>query len=229
MSGELRSTSLKIVMPAVFASLAVFMTLANLVFPFPILPYLRFELAEIPVIVVFLIMGPIPGLSSAVVYWGILNVVGEWVPIGPAMKLLSLGPTILGLWAGLLVYNKLIKKRNSVTASLGLSIAMGIIFRVLVTSLLNFVLLWYLFPFFLDLASGSIKAVLGLDISSSVTALAFALLFTALFNIIHTFLSVLPSYAISKTVAQARIPGLKAIWIDEATQSTDSKTERTQK
>lgn len=216
-------------MAAIFASLAVFLTLAKLVFPFPILPYLTFELAEIPVVVVFLIMGPVPGLTSAVIYWGILNVVGEWVPIGPAMKFLSIGPTLIGLWLGLVLYNRLFKKRNSVTASLGLSITMAIILRVLVTTLLNFVVLWYLFPFFLDLAAGSLKAALGLNISSSAVALGFALVFTAIFNVIHTFLSVLPSYAISKAVAQARIPGLKDIWIDRVTHGTEQKTEPTQK
>jgi len=216
MAQEVRSRTLEIVLPAIFASIAVFMTLAGLVFPFPILPYLRFELAEIPVIVVFLIMGPIQGLTSAGLYWAILNVVGEWVPIGPAMKFLSLAPTLVGLWAGTVLYRRFFKERARIITSLGLSILIAIIARVAVTSLMNFVLLWYLFPFFLDLAAGSLSATLGLSLSSQVIILLFTLLFTTIFNIIHTFLSVIPSYMIIKAVARTTIAGFKKLWIDEA-------------
>ena len=211
---EFKSRSLQVVLPAIFASIAVFMTMSNLVFPFPILPYLRFELAEIPVIIVFLIMGPIPGLTSTTVYWAILNVVGEWVPIGPTMKFLSLAPTLMGLWVGLVLYHRFLKGRRSIVASLGLSISFAIIFRLLVTSLLNFVLLWYLFPFFLDIAMGSLTSALGLTIPSKTAALLLTLLFTAVFNIIHTFLSIIPSYIVVKAVANARLPGLRGFWID---------------
>ena len=94
MSSQIKSRTLEVVFAAIFAGMAVLLSLTNLVLTYPILPYLRFELAEIPVIVVFLVAGPFPGLMSSVIYWAILNVVGEWIPIGPAMKFLSLAPTI---------------------------------------------------------------------------------------------------------------------------------------
>lgn len=214
MSIEVKSRSLQIILPAIFASMAVFMTMANLVVPFPILPYLRFELAEIPVIVIFLIMGLIPGLTTTVIYWAILNVVGEWVPIGPAMKFLSLAPTLVGLWIGLAIYHRFLNERRSIAASLGLSISFAIISRVLVTSLLNFVLLWYLFPFFLDIAAGSLTSTLGLIVSSPTAAILLTLLFTAIFNIIHTFLSIIPSYLVVRALAKAKLAGLRKLWID---------------
>ena len=223
MSDAVKSRTLNIVLPAIFASLAVFMTLANIVFTFPILPYLRFELAEIPVVIVFLIMGPVPGLTSAGIYWAILNLVGEWVPIGPAMKFLSLAPTLVGLWIGISLYHRFFKGRKFGMATLGLGISFAIIARVIVTSLVNFVLLWYLFPSFLDIAVGSLTATLGLNISSPTAALLLTLLFTAIFNILHTFLSLLPSYMVVKTVAQVKIAGLGDLWIDKAVISSSPR------
>ena len=217
MPSEIRLRTLEIVFAAIFASIAVYMTMAKLVFPFPILSYLRFELAEIPVIIVFLISGPAPSLTSAVIYWAILNFVGEWVPLGPAMKFLSLAPTLLGLWAGLILHHRFLKGRGGKAASLILGISLAIVARVLVTSLLNFVILWYLFPFFLDIASESLKSALGLDIPSSIAALLWSLLFTAIFNVMHTFLSVIPSYAVIRAVALTKMPGLGRLWIDKAT------------
>jgi len=216
MSGEVRSRTLEVVFAAVFASMAVFMTMAQLVFPFPILTYLRFELAEIPVIIVFLTSGLVPSLTSATIYWAILNVVGEWVPIGPAMKFLSLAPTLVGLWIGLTLHHRLLKGRGGKAASLILGISFAIVARVLVSSMLNFVMLWYLFPFFLDLAAASLKSALGLDIPSSTAALMWSLVFTAIFNIMHTFLSVIPSYAIIRAMALTKMPGLGKLWIDKA-------------
>jgi riboflavin transporter FmnP len=201
MSFNIKSKSSKIVIPAIFASMSVFMTITNLVFPFPILPYLRFELAEIPVIMVFLMMGPIPGLTSSVIYWGILNVVGEWVP------------TILGLWFGFYLYKKVFNKSNNKIVPHSLSISFAILFRIISTSLLNYILLWHLFPFFLDVAIGSLTATVGFKNTTPIIALYVTLFFTAIFNIIHIVISIVPSYAIIRSIEKAKISS--NLWINE--------------
>lgn len=212
MQTTVKTGALQVALSAICASLAVYMTLANLVFPFPILPYLRFEVAEIPVLVAFFAMGPIMGLSTSVIYWAVLNVFGEWVPIGPAMKLAAIAPTILGLWLGTYSADKLLHRRTESLASKTLAIASGIVFRVIVTTLLNIVVLVYLMPSFLDFATGCLSATLGLNPSSEVSALFWTLVFTALFNVIHFFISLIPSYAIVKSLKLAGIPGLRDIW-----------------
>lgn len=159
-------------------------------------------------------MGPIPGLSSTCIYWAILNFVGEWVPIGPAMKLLSLAPTLIGLWLGFELFKRLSRGRRSTIVPLGLSLSFGIILRVLVTSLLNFIILWYLFPFFLDVAAGSLISTLGINLTSQASTLLLTLFFTAIFNIIHTFLSFIPSYMVVKAVANTKLAGLRNMWFD---------------
>lgn len=214
MSSQKRLNSLKIVMPAIFASMAVFMTIANMVFPFPILPYLRFELAEIPVVTLFYLMGPVQGLSSAAIYWGVLNIVGEWIPIGPAMKFLSLAPTILGLFIGIKMYEKRVKRSANKIIFYCLPILFAIIFRVAVTSLMNYVLLGYLFPYFLDFAMGSLASSLGLNIAERSLGLIFTLIFTGIFNVIHTFITIVPSLTVVNSIVKMRLAGLN-VWLNK--------------
>lgn len=214
MSSPTVSKTFRLVLSAILASLATFMTLSQLVFPFPVLPYLRFELAEVPVVAGFLLLGPAAGLTSAAIYWGILNFVGEWVPIGPLMKLLSLAPTLIGLWIGLEVYQRTLRKRGGAALHFGVGVSFGILSRVMVTTILNYVLLGYMFPFFLELAAVSIRAATGIDLAPGTSALIGALAFTAVFNIIHTFISVIPAYAIARAVVRAGIVEGQKIWID---------------
>jgi len=213
MQDKVKTSTIQISLSAICASLAVYMTLAHLVFPFPILPYLRFELAEIPVLVAFFTLGPFMGLTSSMIYWAVLNAFGEWVPIGPAMKLAALAPTIMGLWLGMYLADKILHKQADSLTSIVLSIVLGILFRVITTTLLNFVVLWYLFPSFIEIAASSLKATLGLDLSSEVAKLIWILMFTSLFNVIHFFISFVSSYGIVKSLELTGIPGLKALWI----------------
>lgn len=155
------------------------------------------------------------GLTSSLIYWAVLNFFGEWVPIGPAMKLGALAPMLLGLWFGLYFHHKFLRGRGGAAFYMISSVSFAVISRVIVTSLFNFVILWYLFPDFLDFAAASLSSSLGLVLSSSVEKLLWALLFTAVFNIIHSFISFLPAYAIVKSISLAGIPGVRELWIDK--------------
>ena len=208
----MKAKTLNVCLAAVCASLAIYMTIFKLVFAFPIIPYLKFEFAEIPVVVAFFAAGPLWGLASSVIYWIILTMVGEWTPLGPAMKFLAVMPMLVGLWTGYKLHKGFLKGKWGVKGFLALSLPLAAVFRVISTSLLNFVVLWYLFPFFLNIASASIKSTLGLNISSPVTALMWTLLFTATFNILHIPLSIIPSYIVVKAASKA---GIAKLWISE--------------
>ncbi len=207
-----KAGSLRVCFAAVCAGLAVYMTVYKLVFAFPVLPYLKFEVAEIPVVVAFFSAGPLWGLISAAIYWGVLTVVGEWSPLGPAMKFLAVAPMLLGLWAGSTIHRRLFNCKWGLKGFFALSLPIAIVLRVIVMSLLNFVVLWYLFPFFLDIASASMKATVGLNVPGREAALMWTLIFTAAFNIIHVFLSTIPSYIVVKAASKAKIAKL---WINE--------------
>jgi riboflavin transporter FmnP len=170
------------------------------------------RLQRFPVVVAFFSAGPLWGLILAVIYWAVLTLVGEWSPLGPVMKFLAVAPMLLGLWAGSTIHRRLLNSKWGIGGLFALSLPIAIVLRVIVTSLLNFIVLWWLFPFFLEIASTSIKATLGIDIPGREAALMWTLAFTAIFNIIHVFLSTIPSYTVAKAVSKAKIAKL---WIDE--------------
>ena len=55
---------------------------------------------------------------------------------------------------------------------------------------------------------------IGLDAASDFSALLWTLLLTAVFNAIHIFVSVIPSYALIKTILRLKTTLGKA-WLDE--------------
>ncbi|MEM3046015.1 MAG: hypothetical protein QW057_02905 [Candidatus Bathyarchaeia archaeon] len=202
---------------AVFAGLAAYLALLNLVVPYPVLPYLRFEASEIPVMVAFFVAGPIPAMSAAVVYWMILTAVGEWSPIGPALKFAAVASTLLGLWAGIAVYSRVAKRRCSSALSVSSAVITAIATRVAVCSLTNYVVIWVLFPFFLGLATGALKASLAIEAASPLAALFWISLFTGIYNAVHVLVSVLPAYAVVKTWKRVGGARLGIPWIATAT------------
>jgi len=217
-----RYTTFEIVFAALCASLAIFLTLYKVVFAFPVLPYLEFELAEIPVVIAFLIGGPFPGLLSSVIYWIILTLVGKWTPIGPAMKFLAVAPTILGLWAGFALSRRL-RKNPSIAFSMLMGIVLAMVARVVVTSLMNLLVLWWLFPFFLNEAAKYLSATIGFQADSPFAVLVVTLVFTALFNILHLFLSVIPSYyLVSKVIAHVKPMSVRGAWYQRTLSETHS-------
>jgi riboflavin transporter FmnP len=198
------------------------MTLYKVVFAFPIIPYLKFELAEIPVVIAFLLAGPFSGLLSSVIYWVILTLVGEWTPIGPAMKFLAVAPTILGLWAGFALSRRL-RKNPSIAFSMIMGIVLAMVARVVATSLMNLLVLWWLFPFFLDMAAKYLSVTVGFQADSPFAVLVVTLVFTALFNILHLFLSVIPSYyLVGKVITRVKPVGARGAWFQTILSETPS-------
>lgn len=214
----MKAETLDVCLAAVCAGLAIYMTISKFVFAFPIIPYLKFEFAEIPVVVAFFAAGPIWGLASSFIYWIVLTLVGEWTPLGPAMKFLAVMPMLVGLWTGYKLHQGFLRRKWGWKGFLAISLPFAAVFRVIVTSFLNYIVLWYLFPFFLNIASTSIKATVGLDVPSPVAALIWTLIFTAAFNILHILLSIIPSYIVVKMISKA---GITKLWITEIAKETD--------
>ena len=187
---------------AVFGALSAVMSF----FPylrFPLLPYLRFELAELPVMIGTFIYGPIPGIISSIAYWIILNFVGEFQPFGPLMKFLSVLGMILGAWSCQVIIRKLGLKLSSVHA-FSLILSLAALVRIIAMTALNYVMLWILLPDFLGFASQSLSAFLGISFQSNMDALMVIMIVTAGFNLIHTIFSGVSAYGIVRVVFYKR-------------------------
>jgi len=195
----IESRAFKISVSAVFAALSAILTILPLSVPFPIIPYLKFDVAEIPVLTAFLIFGTLPGIVSALTLWVILNVFGSWAPIGPAMKFAAIISTLIGVWIGSGFRNAPVEAFKS-RFRVFLMFIMAALVRVMVMGLFNYVILWWLFPFFIDIASKSISLTTGLSLAGDLEKMFWIMTFTAIFNVLHTLISLIPSMAAAKTV-----------------------------
>ena len=183
-SGDVRKFTIAQV--ASIGALAYVMSFVKI--PFPPLPYLVFDLGEIPVITLALVSSLQAGLAASIVYYGILNVTGEFVPIGPLMKLIAVASLLVGLYP---------IRRSLSRARIASSFALASAIRISVMTLANYVVICILFPGFLDMAAKSLSVFLGQRLLDPISLV---MIFTGFFNLIHTIVSFFPSVAAAKLI-----------------------------
>ncbi|GBC70443.1 Riboflavin transporter FmnP [Candidatus Calditenuaceae archaeon HR02] len=188
--------SRSIMIGAVFGGLAFTLGLLPLSFPFPPLPYLRLDIAEIPSFIAMLMFGPAVGLISATSHFIALLMFGEWTPIGPLMKFMAVSSSLLGFWAAA----HLTTGMGTRVCSFSLAL-LGAAARIIVMTLANYVLLTALFPFFLDLGAKYLSSFLGISLSTAGEKLFFVLLFTAIYNALHIPFSMIPALLLTRSLA----------------------------
>ncbi len=201
------------------AGLAALLAILPLSFSYPIIPYLKFDLAEIPVFLAFLLMGPEAGAISSIVYWLVLLLVGSYTPLGPTMRFAATGSTLLGLWLGF-------KLLGSPRGGLVLGSLLGCLIRVVVMTSFNYLVLLYMFPDLFSFAAASISAFLRISFPSEAAAFTAVMIFTAVFNILHIPLSIVPAYLIIRSIAgikggRQRIGG---IWYAEIVRAASRRS-----
>lgn len=196
-----------IAVSTVFGALSAVLGMMPLSFSFPLIPYLKFDIAEIPVVTAFLGFGPIPGFISALTYWFVLNIFGEWAPLGPAMKFIAVVSTLIGLW----ISYKLVSRFRIPYFTIFVFSSLA---RILATSISNYLLLVVVAPFFLEYAVKFLSLALGLEIEAGVGGLLIVLAFTAIYNLMHVALSLFPSILLVKNFCrQGLFLNLKEPWI----------------
>ena len=199
----------KITSGAIMAAFALLLAVLPLSFPFPPIPYLRFDPAEIPVFTALLAFGPAVGMLSAIIYYIVLLVVGEFSPIGPTLKFLAVAPSLLGFYLA----GKLVSSRGFKTMVVSGAVSASVL-RVLVTTAANYVVLVVMFPEFLNFAAMTLSAFIGTSLSPDLQGLILVLTFTAIYNILHIVFSTAPSVLVLKALNRAKaFHGIWAPWI----------------
>jgi len=196
---------------AVFSSLSIILAIIRAEVPFPPLPYLKFDFAEIPVMIVFMLGGPIPALFTEVIHWLGLTFRSGW--LGPLMKFLAVVPMIIGFWIGIKVGVK-IPQRHGGMGSMRifiLGIIFGIIMRVMVCSLTNILVLLLISPNYLLYAEVMLRAI-GISVNSPLDVLIWTLIFTGIFNAIHVPLSSITSLIILKAALRKIPSAARNVW-----------------
>lgn len=173
----------------VFSSLAIILTFIRAEVPYPLLPYLKFDFAEIPVMLVLLLCGPLPATAAATIHWIGLTIRSGYV-LGPLMKYLAVSPMIVGFWLGIELYRKLVKDwgGRKLTNALAVGMLLGIVTRVIVCSITNTIVLAFIAPRYLDYA-GVLLQKAGINVSSFFDVLMWTLLLTGIFNALHVPIS----------------------------------------
>jgi len=169
---------------AVMAATALLLSLLKIEFPFYPLVYLKFDPAEVPSALAYMLAGPKWGYMCALVHYiGLLASRGD--PLGPTMKFLAVVSMLLGM--------QLARGRQR------LSIALGALVRVVAMSVANLLVVCVLFPSWLPIIK-ELLVVAGIKVGSWGDVLAAALLLTGVYNFLHTLLSLLPALLIVREV-----------------------------
>jgi riboflavin transporter FmnP len=193
---------------AVFAALAAIFTLARLQVPFPLIPYLQIDFAEVPIMISFFLFGPVAAVITELVHWLFLNETGSDAPLGPAIKLFAVLSTFLGFWLGSVAYSHLGGRVKRRAIALTLMFSLGTLLRVGAMTVVNYVVLEYVGPVFFGVdymayAKSTLMATTGWQFSGDSAALFWILVFTALYNAINLAVAAIPAGLIVSPVTTA--------------------------
>ncbi|MEN3047640.1 MAG: ECF transporter S component [Candidatus Caldarchaeales archaeon] len=180
------------------------MAVLPLSFSYPPIPYLRFDLAEVPAFVAALGFGPSAGLLASTIYFFGLLVIGQFSPLGPLMKFLAVISTMGGIWA---VFH--FTRRNPPLAMKLTGWTAGCLARVAVMSATNYLVLVVFFPDFLRFSVSTLSAFTGTPLNPDDHGIALVLLYTAVFNALHTALSIGASLAVIDAIRRSGALGAR--------------------
>lgn len=210
---------------AVFGGLAALSTVvvpANIQPFFPILPFLRFDPAELFSVLAFLIFGPVAAVIAATSHWIFLTATGTSGPLGPAAKFASVLSTLFGLWLGGRVYQRIGAKISRMSFALGLMLAFAVLARVCVMFIVNYFIFTYVGPVifgfdYLGFGQKALQLTLGVEYARPWLLIAM-LLYTSFFNGLHAAFSVIIPYMIF-TPLSLKIPEIASghPWISRLT------------
>jgi len=178
--------------------MASVLSLLKIEIPYPVLLYLKFDLAELPSLCALLLLGPSSGAAVATVHFLFLAA-RAWPP-GAFMKYIAVLSTLFGVWLG----SKLGRSSRLIACA-----ALGIVCRVAAMALANLLFFTLLFPEYLEFAETLLRAG-GIDCRSPLEALLWTSVLTALFNALHVLLDLVPSYALLRSLSRILSPRLRS-------------------
>jgi riboflavin transporter FmnP len=183
---------------AVFSALAALLTLSRAAIPFPLIPYLQIDFAELPIYISFFLFGPVAAIITELVHWLFLNITGSDAPLGPAIKLFAVLSTLCGFWAGSSIYSHLAGGRARPAVALSLMFGAGMLLRVVAMTIVNYIVLLYVGPVIFGLnymafAKITLVKTTGWEFSGNTVLLFWVLTFTALYNVINLLAATIPA------------------------------------
>ena len=147
---------------SVFAALTVALNLSPFKFPAPYAPFLFYQIWEIPIVAAFVLYGPLIAIAVSVLNTLVLLVLFPGaLPTGPLYNLAA----VLGMLLGIYLAHLMMKWQplnQKETALAILATVLGMLFRVVVMSLVNWAFIRYPPPIGFCMSEEAILAVLPL-------------------------------------------------------------------
>lgn len=171
---------------AIFAAVSIVLSLSPLKFSAPYAPFLKYQIWEIAIVTAFLLYGLKVGISISVINTLVLFVFfpGD-LPSGPIYNFIAVLSTLLGIYViKKTLGNKFIKSKETIL--IALSTVSGIFLRVVVMSIVNWIVLPLESPFGYKVPYPELPAILS---------------FTALFNITIVIYTIPLAYVIARAVS----------------------------
>ncbi|MDG7052216.1 MAG: hypothetical protein JRN19_07205 [Nitrososphaerota archaeon] len=176
---------------AMLSATAGAMTLAHLEFPFPLLPFLQFDLAEVPDTVAFMLLGPAGGLLTLLIHTLILYTHGSFTVFSPIFKFLAVSPMFLGMYIGGSLSKNWSKKSRYI-----IIILLGTTMRVIVDLFATLALYFVIMPSLYLPTANLAMSIVGIHISNPFEIALFLSGITSLFNLIAAPITIILSYAV---------------------------------
>ena len=165
---DTKTLSITIVFVAV--TVALNPAISQIAIPFPLLPFLIYQIWEIPIVAAFVLINRKVGVLIAILNAAILTIFFPGaLPTGPAYNLAA----TLSMLLGIFVIQKILKNKKQIEAQqnysdyvktkfVTLSTALGIILRVVIMAVVNYVSLRYPYPLGFELDEVAIVSSLPL-------------------------------------------------------------------
>jgi len=187
----MRSSQIAII--SFFAAVIYVLSFSSKYLSYPILPYLKFDPAEIIVVLSLFLFGPATAIFLSFLHFILLHFpYAEYPIIGPGMKLLAELSTVLAAY-----FAFSLPKNKEVRIRLLYSLGLAFIFRNFVMTIANYLVLVTLFSGAIDFIFEGISRVTGIHATTIGEKLLLILIFTGLYNTIHILISILPAFMIA--------------------------------
>jgi riboflavin transporter FmnP len=183
---EFKLNTKKLAATAVFAALTVALNLSPIKFPAPYLPFLYYQVWEIPIVVAFLLFGPITGFSVLIINTAALFALFPGaLPTGPIYNLIAVLSMLTGIYCAQWLTKSLDKKQKEVFLIVTVTF-LGVVLRVVVMSFVNWELIKYPPPVGFSMPEEVVVAILP---------------FVAFFNATLAAYTVPAGYFLAKTIS----------------------------
>ena len=163
--------------------------------PFPLVPYLIFDLGEIPAPAAMWPAPPLPSAPAPLVSSAVPTLIGVFARMRPAMRLAAVASPLGAL-------TPFSRRGPPSGARLAAAFLLAAAARAAVMTVLNYALLQFLFPGLLGVAVDAASRYLRLALSP----LELVLLLTAAFNAAQAAITLFPASAAARALRAAGLP-----------------------